>query len=82
MLLAHVKADYSFGVTLAIRRPTSPTLIGASIIATGIILVFRSAGTWASCVAMNRFLFPTRRGMASQPYLIYSVATFMSRNGL
>ena len=46
MLLAHVKADYSFGVTLAIRRPTSPTLIGASIIATGIILVFRSAGTW------------------------------------
>jgi hypothetical protein len=36
----------------------------------------------ASYVAMNRYLFPTRRGMALQPFLIYSVVTFMSRNEL
>ena len=46
MLFAHVKADYCFGVTLAIRKPTSPTLIGASIIATFMVLFFRAAGTW------------------------------------
>ena len=72
MLFAHVKADYCFGVTLAIRKPTSPTLIGASIIATFMVLVFRAAGTWGKLRGDESLLISdaVRHGFVAIPDLI------------